>query len=326
MPSPMNTVAITRNDLRASVEAIDLFAEMLGFIGIKILRQLDVAAQADQFGKIPIEQLLQVSSTVRNSDGSYPRGEFQFDVDVYATQDRGWEEKVDDREERMYGSWFDAEVLATKRAYWKVMADQEQRIADFLYDTTYYTGAAKTTAVSVPWSTHATADPIGDVNAAKIKVWQATGLWPNTLTINELQFMDLKECAAIKDALQASGAGVQATQGKITEAMLADVFGLDQVLVAKGTKNAANMGQAFSGDIIWSSEYASVCRAATTDDVKEPCVGRTFHWTGDGSQQGGTLESYRDESKRGYIIRVRHEVQEKGIIRQAAHLLSNIRD
>lgn len=324
MPSPMNAVAITRNDLMSSVEEVDVFAERQGFIGLRVMRVLDVAAQADQFGRIPVEQLLQMSDTNRASDGSYPRGEFKFVDDFYATRDRGWEEKVDEREERIYGTWFDAEVLATERAYWKVLANQEQRIAAVLYDTSVFTGAAKTTALSTEWSTHANATPINDVLAAKRKVWVASGLWPNAITINQTQFDNLKLCAQILDALRAAGAGVQATQGNITEAMLAEVLGLKHVLVAKGTKNSANAGQSFSAAEIWSSEYASVCRVAETDAVKEPCVGRTFHWTGDGSVSGGLIESYRDESKRGYIIRCRHEVHEKSIVIEAAHLLSNV--
>jgi hypothetical protein len=67
-----------------------------------------------------------------------------------------------------------------------------------------------------------------------------------------------------------------------------------------------------------------VCRIATSNDLQDPCVGRTLHWAADGSTIGGTVESYREESKRGDVIRVRHDVDEVVLYTEMGHLLSNI--
>jgi len=67
-----------------------------------------------------------------------------------------------------------------------------------------------------------------------------------------------------------------------------------------------------------------VCRVATGNDMREACIGRTFHWGQDGSSVGGTVESYRDEVVRGNVIRVRHDVDEVILYPQAGHLLSNV--
>ena len=67
-----------------------------------------------------------------------------------------------------------------------------------------------------------------------------------------------------------------------------------------------------------------VCRIATDSDIKSPCIGRTLHWAEDGSEIGGTVETYRDESVRGDVVRVRHQTDEKMLYTQAGHLLSNI--
>jgi hypothetical protein len=64
-----------------------------------------------------------------------------------------------------------------------------------------------------------------------------------------------------------------------------------------------------------------VCRVATGNDFREPCIGRTFHWAGDGSSIDGAIESYRDEVVRSNIIRVRHDVDEVVLYAQAGHLL-----
>jgi hypothetical protein len=74
---------------------------------------------------------------------------------------------------------------------------------------------------------------------------------------------------------------------------------------------------------VWG-DYAMVCRVATSADIREPCIARTFHYTPDGSQIGGTIETYRDETIRSDIVRVRHEVDEVVMYAQMGHLIAGI--
>jgi hypothetical protein len=67
-----------------------------------------------------------------------------------------------------------------------------------------------------------------------------------------------------------------------------------------------------------------VCRIATSNDMREPCIGRTFHWSEDGSLIGGAIEEYWEEQSRSNIIRVRHDTDEVIMYPQAGHLLSNV--
>jgi hypothetical protein len=106
--------------------------------------------------------------------------------------------------------------------------------------------------------------------------------------------------------------------------MLAQVFDLDYVIVAGSSKNSAVEGQAPTPTQIWSDEYAMVCKVATSNDMREPCIGRTFHWSEDGSSIGGSIEEYYEEQSRSKIIRVRHDVDEVVMYLQAGHLLSNV--
>ena len=106
--------------------------------------------------------------------------------------------------------------------------------------------------------------------------------------------------------------------------MLSAIFDLENIIVAGSSRNSAKEGQAASPTQIWSDEYAMVCKIATGADMREPCIGRTFHWSEDGSSVGGTVETYRDETVRGNVVRVRHDVDEKLLYAEAGHLLSNI--
>lgn len=162
------------------------------------------------------------------------------------------------------------------------------------------------------------------MQAAKDAIYARTGCWPNALVINRKVFQNLRRLDEIVEAIQAAGAGTATKLRDITANMLAQVFDLDMVLVAGGTKNLADEGQDFSPSQVWSSEYAMVAKICTTTGFSEPGLGRTFHWAEDGSQPGGTIETFRDEHLRRDIVRVRHDVDEQIVEASFGQLLSNV--
>lgn len=323
MPSPTSALSTQRPDLAASFEEFDLMMDSRGFIGQRVLPTVDVAKQSGNFGKIPIEELLQNRETKRASGSGYNRGDWNFEPATYACDEHGLEEPVDDREAEMYRDYFDAELVAAQRAMRGVLESQERRIASLVFNATTWTGSSLTTAITNEWDDATNATPIADVEAAIQKVYDGSGLWPNALIINRKVFRNLRQCSEIIDRVKYQGFQDVRTEN-ITTAALAQVFDLDQIIVAGGTKNTANEGQTASLSPVWSGEYAMVAKVATGSDFREPCIGRIFHWSGDGSSEDGTVETYRDETARADIVRVRHDVDELILYPQAGHLLSNI--
>jgi len=325
MPSPSSSLATLRPDLATFLQ-FDLESDRSGFIASQVLPVVDVASQAGNFGKIPLAQLLQQRTTLRAPGAGYARGDFTFEPATYACEEHGAEDVVDDRQAKMYREYFDAEQIATMRAFSSVLRNAEQRVADAVFNTTTWNGGALTTGITNEWDeNHLTnAIPIQDVEAAVKKVYEGSGLWPNALIINRRVFRNLRNLNQIIDRVNSSGAGNASKPSDITADMLAKVFDLDYVIVAGASRNNAKEGQAASPVQIWSNEYAMVCRVATTNDMAEPCIGRTFHWSEDGSSIGGAVETYREEAVRGEVVRVRHDVDEIILYAQAGHLLSNI--
>lgn len=324
MPSPATSLATLRPDLAESFMEFDLMAEMAGYVGTRVFPVVEVARQAGNFGKIPLEQLLKNRETKRAPGAGYSRSNWTFDDAAYACMEHGAEEPVDDREAEMYADYFDAEVIAAQRAMADVLRNAEKRIADAVFNTTTWTGASLTTGITHEWDDATNAVPITDVEAAVRKIYDNSGLWANALVINRKVFRNLRLCDQIRERITSDGAGSSELPGNITVQQLAQAFDLDFVIVAGGSRNTANEGQTASISQIWSDEYAMVCRVATTSDFREPCIGRTFHWGADGSSIGGTVETYREEAVRSDIVRVRHDVDEIVLYAEAGHLLSNI--
>lgn len=320
MPSPSTSLATQRPDLADSLQEFDLEMDRNGFIASRVLPVFETQLQTSPFGKIPIEQLLQNPDTERAPGSGYNRGSWTFTTDSYTCEEHGWEEPVDDRESKMYANYFDAEMVSAQRARDAVLRNYEKRVAAAVFNATTWT--SYTTAVTNEWDDAANATPVEDVHNATLAVYDQCGLWPDALIINRRTFKNLRLCDEIQSLSQSQNF-MDVRQGAITEAQLSTVFDLE-VIVAGGTQNTADEGIAASLSPIWSNEYAMIAKLNRTGDIREPGLGRTFHWGQDGSSIGATMESYRDETVRGDIIRARQDVDEKILYTEAAHLLSNI--
>ena len=202
-----------------------------------------------------------------------------------------------------------------------MLRNAEQRLADAVFNATTWT--SETTAITNEWDDDANAVPRADVSGAMQSVYNASGLWPNALIINRLVFDNLLDVVSIVDRLKYSG-HTDPKPWNITRQAMAQALGIEKLIVSGSVKNTANEAAAASLSPIWSNEFAMVCRVATGPDFKEPCIGRMFHWSEDGSQIGGTVETYRDETVRSDIVRVRHDVDEIVLYVEAGHLLSNV--
>lgn len=322
MPTPSSALSTLRPDLGGSLEEFNTAMDRLGFIGLRVLPVFETAKQAGVFGKIPIEQLLANRDTERAPGSGYSRGQFKFTSDSYSCEEHGAEEPVDDRESRMYADYFDAELVSTERARDVVLRNHERRVAAAVFNATTFT--SQTTSITNEWDDADNATPIDDVETAVRAIWERCGLWPNSLIINRIVFRNLRKCDQIVDRIASSGAGMPTRAADVTAAQLASVFDLENIIVAGSAYNSATEGQDVSISSIWSNEYAMVAKIVTSNDIREPGLGRTFHWGEDGSAIGGMVESYRDERVRSDIIRCRHDVDEKTLVTEAAQLLDNV--
>ena len=321
MPSPSTSLATLRPDLGESLMEFDYAMNRRGYIGHRVLPIINVMQAAGTFGKIPLEQLLKEAATERSSKSGYNRGQWDFTTDTFSTQEHGFEEPVDDRDAAIYADYFDAELISAEMALDVVLRNAEKRVADAVFNATTF--SSYTTAITHEWDDLSNAVPITDVEAAAQAVFDQCGMWPNAVIMSRKVFRNCRRTDQVTSAIESAGAGSPSDAGSITEQMLAQAFDIDHVIVGGSARNSATEGQTASIAEIWSGEYVMVARVAETDSIKEPCIGRTFHFAGDGSDPLGLVETYRDEASRADIVRVRHEVQEKMLTVQCGHLLSN---
>lgn len=319
MPGPSEDVRTLRPDISGVLQPYSDMATERGFIADQIAPAIDVMESSGQFAEVDGANVLQSVDTVRGKDGRYNQVTWQWSKKGFATLEYGLEERVDRRDAKRYGTWFDAEVAAMRRVRRLLMLSREIRIAAMVFDSATFTPTSPTHE----WDDPANADPITDVHGAKKRMW-ATGLEANALIINKQVYDNLRVCTSVKDAISSSGAGDPSVKSRIGIEQLKAVFDLEHIIVAGALKNTANEGLTASLSPVWSGEYAAICRIAPSNDIEEPCALRTFHYTPDGSQIGGVMETYYDEPRRADIARVRMDVDEVIMTTAAVQLLDNI--
>jgi hypothetical protein len=297
-----------------------LEASQRGFIGLSIFPIFETPEQSADYPVIPLEAILKLKDTGRAPRGKYNRGDWEFEMGTYSCKEFGWEEPVDDAEAALYRRFFDAEEIATIRATDILLRRQEARIATAAFDVASITNTA---AVAIEWSTAATAVPRANVYAARSAMRAATGLEPNVIAMSKKVFDNLMLTAEVTAAFRYTNPieiGGYEAQARI----MAQYFGLDRVLIGGAVYDSAKEGVAASIADMWDDEYVGLYRVSSgSRDLREPCIGRTFLWTGD-SPQNLVTEQYREEQTRSNIYRVRHNVDEEYVFVGAGYLLSNI--
>lgn len=320
MPRPTSATTLQRPDLGALAYEYAMEADQRGFIGQLLLPTFEVAEQSADYPVIPIEAILKTQDTARAPRGGYNRGDYEFETGTYSCKEHGWEEPVDDVEARLYRRFFDAEQAAVMRATDILLRGYEKRVAAKVFSTSYVTN---TSNVGTEWSTAATCTPKADVKTAIQAMRAASGLVPNTIAMSLKVFENLMITAEIKTYLQYTSPHLVETF-EAQRRMLALYFGVAQVLVCGAMYDSANKGITFSLADIWDDEYILLARVATSgNDLREPCLGRTFLWTAD-SPQLLTAEQYREDQTRSNIYRVRHQTDEALVFSGAGYLLGNI--
>lgn len=301
MGQPTTALGTLRPDLGGSMLGFDNALNQAQFIGLDVLPVLEVAQQAGTYGKIPIESLNFTGDTRRAPKAGYKRAEYEFETETYATKEHGWEDVVDAREAKMWGNYFSAELISAIRARSIVLRNYEVRVAALIQATGTFTNAARTAALG----TVATSTPIADVNTRKQAIYDATGIWPDTLVLTRKQAMLIPLTDEFNDKM----VNVERTfAGDFTMSHFQAAFDLPKILVAGGAKNTANAGQTASLSTIWDDDIMAICK--TGGGIVDPCLGHTMHWGEDGSAIGTAMESYESNEVRGNVIRARMDTDE----------------
>jgi hypothetical protein len=195
--------------------------------------------------------------------------------------------------------FFDSDMVTAKFCMNKLMLDYEVEAAAAIMDPAVFTAAAA--KVNYTENLLDTIDFPFDLNAT-IEALTLNGEEPNTIVMSLSVYNRLKRSKLLQTYLYGH---LNTSQGgsNITPNLVAEAFGIPNIVIAKksydrGIKGKTDVVPVWGNTHIWVGEVQG-------GDFMNGGAGRTIIW--DADSEGGlfTTDQYREEKRRGDMIRVR---------------------
>lgn len=180
----------------------------------------------------------------------------------------------------------DPDRAATEFVTHKLLINREKNWTTTFFTTgqwtTDVTGVASspTSGQTIQWSDTTSGDPIGDIRAAVSTIEESTGFTPNTLVVGKRVLDALEDHPDIVDRIKYAGmTGPSGNPARVNENTLAQLFGLERVMVSRAIENTAAEGLTNSHSFI-AGKKALLTYAAPSPSLMTPTGGYTFSWRG----------------------------------------------
>ena len=215
-------------------------------------------------------------------------GGYNLSTDTYSADVWAFHKDVDDQTlanaDTPLNPLREAAEFVTRRL---LLRREVQFVTDYLTTGVWgkdYTGVASSPSTDqfIKWSDFANSDPIEDIEAAKEQILSTTGMEGNTLVLGYQVFRKLKSHPDVIDRYKYT------TSQVITEDMLARLFGVERLLVAKSVVATNNEGATGAYSFTFG-KAAALMHVAPNPGLMTPSAGYIFGWTGVSGGLGQTV-------------------------------------
>ncbi len=245
------------------------------YIGERIMPAINVGKRSDKFAKYPKRERFAFPEDEIGQRSSPNELDATRTTDNYSVRDYG------------YMNYLDLETMANEDAPFNEMLDlvesinegiafrREKRIATIVQTVGNYSG--NTAAATTKWDTASTGGTIvADILTADAGLYN--GASP-TMKLGVTTLDNWNTCItnnpALRELFKYTGDGLSTTK------LVAQFFGLDDVLIGRAREDTANIGQTASYGRIWSTDFFSIIRVARRPTLRSLHFGSTFRMNGD---------------------------------------------
>jgi len=169
----------------------------------------------------------------------------------------------------------DATEFVTQRL---LLRQERQWAADYFTTSVWGTDSTPSNL----WSDYTSSDPIGDIEAGKRAILASTGFMANTLTLGYDVFIKLKNHPDLVDRIKYTSAQT------LTAQMLANLFEVERVLVAKAIYASNNEGETGAYSFV-HGKHALLCYVNPQPSLLAASAGYIFAWRGVSGGMGQSI-------------------------------------
>jgi hypothetical protein len=260
---------------------------------------------------------------VRPLGGKAEVTDFNIGSDSYSVEEVALAHKIDDRVRANADDPIDPDRQAMRLLTTQAMIHREKKWASgFFVNTLWGSEKVGTTDTDfVQWDS-ATSNPMLDVDTWSDEMESTTGVRPNVLVLGADVWKFLRSNDDIREVIKYTQTGIP------TVDLVAQFFGVDKIVIARGIENTAKEGQTASYSRIIGAENGLLLYAAPSPGLEQPSAGYTFAWTGlipgEANAFGGVIQRGRDDFAHSDYIELRMAFVHKLVASELGIFLTDI--
>jgi hypothetical protein len=299
MPSAANVQGTLHVDRYLTNFSVNFVQDRNNFIAHRAATVIPVLKQTDKYVVYPRGYFWRDEAAPRPLGGRPRQIGYKVDEGSYSADEFALEHVVDDRQYANVDDPINLDENATTLLTGKNVIKQDRVWAEKFFGTGKWTkdvvGVVSTPVegTSILHFSDANSDPIGVIDFYKDYMHERTGFMPNTLVLGAAVKRTLRLHPDIADRIKYTQVGIA------DEQMLASLFEIPNVLVARGIYNAADEGATDDFQYIANRDGFWLGYIEPNPGLDKPTAVANFAWTGlipgVTNAIGGVMERGRDE-------------------------------
>lgn len=209
-----------------------------------------------------------------------------------------------------YPSPHDARVDATEDVTAVLDLTLEQEIANKLTDTAVITQNV-TLSGTDQWSDYANSDPFADLQLGIDTIKLNAGVTPNKLTLGYQVWSKLRHHPDLLGRLSVASVRV------LTAQLLADLIGVEEVIIADAVYNSADEGQTASMGYVWG-KHALLAYVQATPGIRKLSLGYTLQL-----EDARYVDRWDEPWVKAEFVRANDYYEPKIVAAEAGYLIKN---
>ncbi|HSE44677.1 MAG TPA: major capsid protein [Gemmatimonadales bacterium] len=255
-------------------------------LSVAFMQRADAFLAATVFPRVPVDKRSNLyftydrtfwfrSDAQRRAPGTESAGgAYGITTASYSADRWAFHKDIDDPTRENADEALNLDREATEYVAAQLMLRQEIDWAAKYFKTGVWTGAP---TVATKWD-DAASTPIEDINGQSRAIESITGYYPNSLVLGRKTFDNLRQHPDLIDRIKYSaGPGNPAI---VNEQTMAQLFGVERVMVAKAVQNTAAEGVPGSYSYVVDQKSALLVYTAGSPGLMTPTAGYTFTWSG----------------------------------------------
>jgi hypothetical protein len=299
MPEASNIQGTLHVDRYLTNFSVRFVQERSNFVSQRAATVVPVMKQTDSYVVYPRGYFWRDEAAPRPLGGRPRQIGYDVDSGSYAAKEYALEHVIDDRQYANTDDPINLEENATGILTSKMMIKQERLWATNFFATGKWTKevtgvlSSPIEGTSILYWSDANSDPIGDIDYYKDYMHALTGYMPNTLVLGATVKRKLRTHPDIADRIKYTQVGIA------DEQVMASLFEIPNVMVARGIYNSADEGATDSLQYIVNTNAFWMGYIEQNPSLDSPTAIANFAWTGlipgVTNAIGGVMERGRDD-------------------------------